>query len=183
LKVFVAATVVMRRSAISGAATSANLRRRPHRAARIVRAAEEHDLAARRQLLAQGIEVHDVAATGLDQLRVENAPLVGEDDPAKGVVHGRKHDDLVARRAHRLQDQAEPGHDPWRLADPGGVDVQAMATRHPFGKRGRPAARVGVVTIHALGVHLRQSFRHARRCGKIHVRHPHRDGVGRFDAR
>ena len=51
---------------------------RPDGAAGIVRAAEEHDLGPRRQLGAQRVEVHDVAAVGLHELGVENAPLVGE---------------------------------------------------------------------------------------------------------
>ena len=94
LKVLVAATQVIRRSAISGAAVMvgvclapantrsqwissetrirscsaqkrrqrAELVRRPGGAAGIVRAAQEHDLGPRRQLAAQRVEVHRVAA-------------------------------------------------------------------------------------------------------------------------
>ena len=124
-----------------------NLVGRPHGAAGIVRAAEENDLGPRRQLLAQGGEVHGVAAVGLDQLRIEDAPLVGQDDAAEGVIGGREDDDLVAGGGGRLQDEAEPRHDAGRRADPVGIHAQAMPAGHPIRERGRPAAGVGVVAV------------------------------------
>ena len=86
----------------------AKLIRRPDGAAGIVRAAQEDDFGSRRQLAAQRIEIHRVAPLGLDKLRIENAPLVGDNDLAKGVIGGRKDDDLVAGRADGLKDEAEP---------------------------------------------------------------------------
>ena len=179
LKVLVAATQVIRRSAISGAAVivgvclapsktrsqwissdtrirscstqnarqRAKLVGRPDGAAGIVRAAKKNDLRARRQLGAQRIEIHRVAAIGLDKLRIEDAPLIGDDDPAEGVIGRRKDDDLVAGLAHRLQDQTEPGDDAGRRAHPARIDPQAMAARHPIGERRRPAAGVGVIAV------------------------------------
>ena len=160
-----------------------NLVGRPHGAAWIVRAAEENDLGPRRQLLAQRGEVHGVAAVGLDQLRIEDAPLVGQDDAAEGVIGGREDDDLVAGGGGRLQDEAEPRHDAGRRADPVGIHAQAMPAGHPIRERGRPAAGVGVVAVGGARNLGRERFRHARRRGEIHVRDPHRDRVGRVDAR
>ena len=214
LKVLVAATQVIRRSAISGAAVSVGVclapsktrsqwissetRIRPCSAQKVASARSscadqtvppglcglhrKTTLRARRQLFAQRIEIHRVAALGLDELRIENAPVIGQDDPAEGVVGRRKDDHFVARRGHRLQDQAEPGDDAGRRAHPVGVDLQAVAPRHPVCERGRPGAGVGVIAVGSaldLGGERR---RHARRGGEIHVRDPHRDGVRRLDA-
>ena len=215
LKVLVAATQVISRSAISGAATMvgvclapsktqiamdlvgdqdqvvlgaeggqrADLVDRPDGAAGIVRAAKEDDLRPRRQLRAQRIEVHAVATVGLDQLRIENAPLIGEDDPAERMIGGREDDHLVAGRAHRLKDEAQPGNDAGRRAHPGRVDPQAVPARHPIRERGRPGARIGVVAVDRAPVLGRERFGHAGRRGEIHVRHPHRDRIRRLDAR
>ena len=108
---------------------------RPGSAAGVVRAAKEDDLGARRQLAAQRIEIHRVAACGLDKLRIENAPLVGDNDLAEGVIGRRKDHDLVAGRADRLKDETESGHDAGRRTDPARVDPQTVAARHPI----RPA--------------------------------------------
>src|SRR6185503_6382523 len=80
---------------------------RPRRAAGIVWTAQEDDLRSRREFVAQRVEVHRVAPLPLDELRIENATLVGDDDLSECVVGGREHHGLVARRTDSLQDQAE----------------------------------------------------------------------------
>ena len=179
LKVLVAATQVIRRSAISGAAAIVGVCLAPSKtrsqwisSETRIRSCSAQKAASARissadqtvppglcglqkkttlvrgvSLRAQRIEIHGVAAIGLDQLRIENAPLVGDNDPAEGMIGGREDDDLVAGRAHGLKDETQPGDDPGRRAHPARVDPQAMPTRHPIRERRRPAAGVGVVAV------------------------------------
>ena len=151
---------------------------RPNSAAGIVRAAKENDFRPRRQLAAQRIEIHRVAACGLDKLRVDNAPLVGHNDLAEGVIGGRKDHDLVAGRTDGLKDETEPRHDAGRRADPARVHLQTVAARHPIHQRCGPASGVGVIAVGGslnLGGERR---RHARGRGEVHVRNPHRNRIG-----
>ena len=82
------------------------------------------------------IKIHRVAPSDLDKLYIENAPLIGGNDPAKGMIGRRKDNNLIARLAHGLKDEAKPGNDPRRWADPGRIQLQAMATLHPIGQSG-----------------------------------------------
>ena len=107
------------------------LRRRPDGSTGIVRTAKENGFGARRQLRAQRIEIHRVAPLRLDQLRIENAPVVRQDDLAEGVIGGRKDDHVISRHAHRLEDQPEPERFR-RRAHPAGIHLQAVAARHPI---------------------------------------------------
>ena len=215
LKVLVAATQVIRRSAISGAAAMVGVCLAPSKtrsqwisSETRIRSCSAQKAASARissadqtvppglcglqknttlvrgvSLRAQRIEVHGVATVGLDQLRIEDAPLVGEDDPAERMIGGREDHHLVAGRAHRLQDEAQPGDDAGRRAHPGRVDAQAVPARHPIRERGRPGARIGVVAVGGALDLGRQRLRHAGRRGEIHVRDPHRDRIRRVDAR
>ena len=160
----------------------ADLVGRPRGAAGIVRVAEEHDLGARRQLGLERVEIHRVAAVGFDELGVENAPAVVDDDAAEGVIGGREDDDLVAGLADGLERQAEAGDDARRRANPGRIDRQLVAARQPIGERRGPGAGVGVVAMDAALDDLLERGSDARRRREIHVRDPHRDRVGRRDA-
>ena len=161
----------------------ADLVRCPRGAAGIVRIAEKHDLRARSQLRAQRVEVHQVAAVGLDELCVEDAPVVCRDDLAEGVIGWRKEHDLVTGLGDRLQDEAEPRDYARRRGDPSGIERQLMATQQPLAERFGPAPGIGVVAVDTAIHHLPQRLGDAGRRRKIHVRDPHRDGVGRGDAR
>ena len=115
-------------------------------------------------------------------MRIENAPRIGDDDFAEGVIGGRKDDDFVAGRGHGLKDETEPGYDPRRLTHPAWVHAQTMAARHPIHERCGPASGVGVI---AVGGSLNlggERCRHARRRGEVHVRDPHRNRIRRLDA-
>jgi len=156
---------------------------RPDGAARIVRAAKENDLRPGRHHRAERHQVHRVAAIGFDKLRIENAPLVGKNDPAKSMI-GRWEDyDLVPGPAECLKNETQPGNDSRRRTHPLRIDLQTMPACHPAGEGGRPAPRVGVVAVDT-ALHLgRERFSHAGRGSEIHVGDPHRDRIGRLDAR
>ena len=105
----------------------ANLLSRPNRATRIMRATEKHDPGARRQRRAQGVEIHHVAALTLDQLRIEDASVVGQNDPAERMIDWREYHDLVTRFADGLQDEAQPRHDTRSLAHPRRIELTGRA--------------------------------------------------------
>ena len=155
----------------------ADLLDRPDGPARIMRAAEKHDFGARREFCGERIEVHRVAALTQRQLRVEDASLIGENDLSESMIGRWKDHDLVAGFGDGLKDQAQSRDDAGRRADPGRVDRQAVPARHPFGKRDRPTAGVGIIAMDGAGDGGGQGFRDAWRRRKIHVGDPHRDPV------
>ena len=96
----------------------AKLGDRPNGAAGIVWAAKEYDLGLPRQLCAQRSKIHGIAPSGFDQLHIKDTSLVGENDPAEGMIGGGKYHDLVAWHAHCLQDEAQSRNDTRALGSP-----------------------------------------------------------------
>src|SRR5262249_54821297 len=118
---------------------SANLIGRPKGAARIVRTAEKDSLCAGSQPFTERIEVHNVTALSLHKLCIENLPLIGKNNAAERVIGRRKDDNLIARLADGLKDEAQPGNDTRDRAYPPRLDAQAMPLCHPLAKRSCPA--------------------------------------------
>ena len=126
-----------------------DLLRCPNRPAGIVRTAEENRLGPGCQLCGQRIQIHPIASVHQIHGRIQDASVIGRDDPAKGVIDRRKQNDLVSGLAHRLQDQPKPRHHPRRRAHPAGIEGHAMASLHPAAKRLGPTAGVRIVAMGA----------------------------------
>src|ERR1044072_3804690 len=73
----------------------ADLLSRPDGPARIMRAAEKDDFGSGRELRGERIEVHRVTALTQRQLGVENASLIGDNDPSESMIGRWKDHDLI----------------------------------------------------------------------------------------
>ena len=104
------------------------------------------------------------------------------DNAMEGVICRGEDDDMVARFADRLQDEAERGDDARRVADPARIDLHAVAALQPPGAC-LPPGFVGVaISIDAVLDSAMQRFLDRKRRLEIHVGDPHRNGVGRIEA-
>ena len=93
----------------------------------------------------------DVAAVAAQhQRRLDDLAAVGADDAVEGVVDRGEQDHPVAGLGEGLQAERQPGDDAVGGGDRGGVDLPAVAARHPAGDRRLVVAVVAEVAVDAV---------------------------------